>query len=79
MVLGEVHSPSPSPDPALIGLLADAHRWFEDLRTGVLPLGRRKDRWCIKAAFCRLGGRRTVAQRQTERQYEAKDAGIRER
>ncbi len=34
MVLGEVHNTSPSPDPALIGLLLDAHRWFEDLRTG---------------------------------------------
>ncbi len=34
MVLGDVHSTTRSPDPALIGLIADAHRWFEDLRTG---------------------------------------------
>ena len=34
MVLGEVHSTTRSPDPALIALLADAHRWFEDLRSG---------------------------------------------
>ena len=34
MVLGEVHSTTRSPDPALIGPLADAYRWFEDLRSG---------------------------------------------
>ncbi len=34
MVLGEVQSTTRAPDPTLIALLADAHRWFEDLRSG---------------------------------------------
>jgi len=34
MVLGEIASKTRSPDPALVQLVADARRWFEDLRTG---------------------------------------------
>lgn len=34
MVIGDVHSTTRSTDPALITLLADAHRWFDDLRSG---------------------------------------------
>ena len=33
-MIGEAYTATRSPDPALIGLLADAHRWFEDLRSG---------------------------------------------
>lgn len=34
LVVGEVASERRSPDPRLVRLIADAHRWFEDLRTG---------------------------------------------
>src|SRR5688500_703666 len=34
LVVGEIHSVTRSPDPALIKLVTDAHRWFEDLRSG---------------------------------------------
>jgi DNA invertase Pin-like site-specific DNA recombinase len=34
LVVGEIHSVTRSPHPALIKLVTDAHRWFEDLRSG---------------------------------------------
>jgi len=34
LILGEVTTQDRLPDPDLIWLIADAHRWFEDLRTG---------------------------------------------
>ena len=34
LVLGEVITEDRSPDPDLIRLVTDAHRWFEDLRSG---------------------------------------------
>jgi len=34
LVVGAVTTKQPSPDPALIRLVTDAHRWFEDLRSG---------------------------------------------
>ena len=34
LIVGDVSSERRSPDPKLIRLIADAHRWFEDLRAG---------------------------------------------
>ena len=34
LIVGDVSSENRSPDPKLIRLIANAHRWFEDLRTG---------------------------------------------
>lgn len=37
LVLGEVRSSTRAPDPELVALIGDAHRWFEDLQTGRGP------------------------------------------
>lgn len=34
LIVGDVFSERRSPDSKLVRLIADAHRWFEDLRTG---------------------------------------------
>ncbi|MCT8971443.1 recombinase family protein [Microbaculum marinisediminis] len=34
LVVGDVETEHRSPDPKLVKLVADAHRWFDDLRTG---------------------------------------------
>ena len=54
LVVGEIASVDRTPDPKLVGLLADAHRWFNDLSSGrrgsIAAIARGEGRNCAEVS-----------------------------